>query len=59
MDMCLSYLDNIVDFSDTFDEHVSRLVAVLKCIQGAERRLNPEKCLFSAPEIKILAHLVS
>ena len=56
---CLCYLDDIVVFSKTFEEHLSRLSTVLKCVQAAGLRLNPKKCLFVAKEIKILGHLVN
>lgn len=56
---CLCYLDDIVVFSETFDEHLSRLTNVLQCVQSAGLRLNPRKCRFVAEEIKILGHLVN
>jgi transposase InsO family protein len=57
--MCLCYLDDIIVFSTDFEEHLSRLTAVFQCIQSAGLRLNPKKCLFAAPEIKVLGHLVN
>lgn len=57
--MCLCYLDDIVVFSETFDDHLNRLTSVLQCIQKAGLILNPRKCLFGAEEIKILGHRVS
>lgn len=56
---CLCYLDDIIVFSETFEEHLSRLKLVLKCLQDAGLVLNHKKCLFAAREIKILGHLVS
>ena len=57
--MCLCYLDDIVVFSESFEDHLTRLKTVLTCIQEAGLVLNPKKCLFCAREIKILGHLVS
>lgn len=57
--MCLCYLDDVVVFSKTFDEHLQRLEVVLQCLQEADLILNPKKCLFGAKQIKILGHLVS
>lgn len=57
--MCLCYLDDIIVFSKTFEDHLSRLSAVLGCIEKAGLCLNPKKCLFAAPEIKVLGHLVN
>ncbi|GFV72173.1 retrovirus-related Pol polyprotein from transposon 17.6 [Trichonephila clavipes] len=57
--MCLCYLDDIIVFSETFEDHLIRLRLVLKCLQEAGIKLNSKKCLFSAQEVKILGHLVS
>ncbi|GFQ89354.1 retrovirus-related Pol polyprotein from transposon 297 [Trichonephila clavata] len=56
--MCLCYLDDIIVFSETFDDHLQRLRSVLKCLQDAGLILNP-KCMFGSRQIKILGHLVS
>ncbi|GFX51082.1 retrovirus-related Pol polyprotein from transposon 297 [Trichonephila clavipes] len=55
--MCLCYLDDIIVFSETFEDHLIRLRLVLKCLQEAGLKLN-SKCLFAA-QVKILGHLVS
>ncbi|GFU73327.1 retrovirus-related Pol polyprotein from transposon 17.6 [Trichonephila clavipes] len=57
--MCLCYLDDIIVFSETFEDHLIRLGLVLKCLQEAGLELNSKKCLFAAQEVKILGHLVS
>ncbi|GFU78584.1 transposon Tf2-6 polyprotein [Trichonephila clavipes] len=57
--MCLCYLDDIIVFSETFEDHLIRLRLVLKCLQEAGLKLNSKKCLFAAQEVKILGHLVS
>ncbi|GFU21149.1 hypothetical protein TNCV_5115491 [Trichonephila clavipes] len=57
--MCLCYLDDIIVFSDTFEDHLIRLRLVLKCLQEAGLKLHSKKCLFAAQEVKILGHLVS
>ncbi|GFU45198.1 transposon Tf2-6 polyprotein [Trichonephila clavipes] len=57
--MCLCYLDDIIVFSETFEDHLIRLRLVLKCLQEVGLRLNSKKCLFAAQEVKILGHLVS
>ncbi|GFW32547.1 hypothetical protein TNCV_677041 [Trichonephila clavipes] len=45
--MCLCYLDDIIVFSETFEDHLIRLRLVLKCLQEAGLKLN-SKCLFAA-----------
>ncbi|GFW03288.1 retrovirus-related Pol polyprotein from transposon 17.6 [Trichonephila clavipes] len=57
--MFLCYLDDIIVFSETFEDHLIRLRLVLKCLQEAGLKLNSKKCLFAAQEVKILGHLVS
>ncbi|UYV68342.1 K02A2.6-like [Cordylochernes scorpioides] len=56
--MCLCYLDDIVVYAPTFEEHIHRLQIVLSCIQKAGLSLNHKKCLFGSRRIKILGHLV-
>ncbi|GFU95173.1 retrovirus-related Pol polyprotein from transposon 297 [Trichonephila clavipes] len=46
--MCLCYLDDIIVFSETFEDHLIRLRLVLKCLQEAGLKLN-SKCLFCCP----------
>ncbi|GFU36473.1 transposon Tf2-11 polyprotein [Trichonephila clavipes] len=43
--MCLCYLDDIIVFSETFEDHLIRLRLVLKCLQEAGLKLNSKKCL--------------
>ncbi|GFX80227.1 retrovirus-related Pol polyprotein from transposon 297 [Trichonephila clavipes] len=43
--MCLCYLDDIIVFSETFEDHLIRLRRVLKCLQEAGLKLNSKKCL--------------
>ena len=43
---CLIYLDDVVIFSKTFDEHIERLSTVLDRIRTAGLKLKPEKCQF-------------
>ncbi|KAG8200915.1 hypothetical protein JTE90_020555 [Oedothorax gibbosus] len=57
--MCLCYLDDIVVFYHTFQEHLRRLHCVLSCISKAGLILNKKKCQFGATEIKVLGHQVS
>lgn len=56
---CLCYLDDIVIFSTTFEEHLQRLNDVLTCLANAGLTLNTKKCRFASTSIKVLGHLVS
>jgi len=57
--ICLVYLDDIVIFSRTFYEHLSRLEAVLLGIREANLKLKFSKCSFFALSLRILGHIVS
>lgn len=56
---CLVYLDDVVVFSTTFEQHIERLEAVLQAIRTAGLSLKPEKCHFGYEELKFLGHIVS
>ncbi|GFW86076.1 retrovirus-related Pol polyprotein from transposon 17.6 [Trichonephila clavipes] len=55
--MCLCYLDDIIVFSETFEDHLIRLRLVLKCLQEAGLKLNSKK-FFCCPRSKDSSHLV-
>ncbi|UYV76724.1 K02A2.6-like, partial [Cordylochernes scorpioides] len=56
--ICLCYLDDIIEFSKTMDEHLQRLEMVLSCFSKAGLRLNSEKCSFGTSQMKVLGHLI-
>ena len=41
---CAAYLDDIIIFSDTWEEHLSHLRTVLSRIRAANLTLSPTKC---------------
>lgn len=57
--ICLCYLDDVVIFSRTFEEHLSRINTVLNCVANAGLQLNTRKCHFGCTQILILGHVVS
>ena len=59
MQSCLIYLDDIVVFSRTFEEHVQRLSMVFERLIDAGLKLSPEKCKLFQNRIKYLGHIVS
>lgn len=44
--MALVYLDDVIVYADSFDEHQQRLGLVLDALTNARLRLNPSKCFF-------------
>ena len=55
--ICLIYLDDIIVFSRTFDEHLSRLRMVFDRLCAANLTLNPSKCFFGQQSVLFLGHL--
>ena len=56
---CLVYLDYILLFSPTFDDHLLLLEEVFKKLRCANLKLKPAKCNLSKEEVVYLDHLVS
>ena len=59
MNWCIVYLDDIIIFSDTKEEHLKRLEAVFQKLSAADLKLKPSKCFFFREEIEYLGHVVS
>ncbi|CAF1301583.1 unnamed protein product [Adineta ricciae] len=56
---CLVYLDDIIVFSATFEQHQHDLRKVFTALSEANLTLKATKCHFCLPEIKYLGHLVT
>lgn len=56
--ICMCYLDDVVIFGRTFQEHNTRLDVVLTCIEKAGLVLNSKKCHFGERQTLVLGHLV-
>ena len=59
MNWCIVYLDDIIIFSDTKEEHLKRLEAVFQKLAAAGLKLKSSKCHFFKEEINYLGHVVS
>jgi len=57
--ICLLFLDDIIVFSSTFEEHIQRLEAVFQRLRDYGLKLKPSKCSFFQKEVKYLGHIVS
>ncbi|PIK37110.1 hypothetical protein BSL78_26063 [Apostichopus japonicus] len=55
----LVYLDDLLVFSRTLEEHVQKLDKVLTRLEEFGLRLNPDKCQFVHPSVKCLGHVIS
>ena len=56
---CLIYLDDIIIFSKTEDEHIKRLESVFRRLKEQNLKLKGKKCEFFKTEIKYLGFIVS
>ena len=56
---CLIYLDDVIVFSDTPDEHLRRMRIVFDCLCEHGLKLKPSKCEVFKSEINYLAHHMS
>jgi len=56
---CLIYLDDIIIFSETFEEHLERLNAVFSRLHDANLKLKAKKCEFFQGKVLYLGHIVS
>ena len=52
---CLFYLDDIIVFSSTWEEHLARLRQVFERLRHAKLKLEADKCTFAAKEVSYLA----
>ena len=53
------YLDDIIVFSSTWEEHLARLRQVFKRLTHANLKLEADKCTFAAKEVNYLGHRVT
>ena len=56
---CLIYLDDLIVFLQTTEEHLHRLRIVFNCLREYNLKLKPSKCSLFREEIDYLAHKVS
>lgn len=59
MKICAIYLDDLIIFSDSLEEHLKRLDMVLKRLKECNLKLNPKKCKFLQRKVKYVGHIVS
>ena len=57
--MCLCFLDDVIVYSDTFENHLTRLDLVFDRIRAAGLKLKAEKCSLFRSRVKFLGFFVS
>ena len=56
---CLIFLDDILIFSQNFEDHLERLERVLSKLKEHGLKLKPSKCEFFKTSVTYLGHVVS
>ncbi len=56
---CLVYLDDILIYAQTYEEHTARLSEVFARLAAAGLKLKPKKCSLFQQEVAYLGHVVS
>ena len=57
--ICLCYLDDVIVFASTFQEHLQRLEEVIARVASAGLKLKPRKCNLFQQKITYLGHIVT
>ena len=58
-EQCLIYLDNVMLFSATFEEHLERLTSVFERFSSTGLTLKLKKCQFAQKSVTYLGHIIS
>ena len=56
---CTAYLDDILIYSETLEEHQAHIKKVLEALFKVGLHLKPEKCEFHKTEVKYLGLIIS
>ena len=57
-DICGLYLDDIVVFSKSWEEHIRHIELILQRLKSYGLTIKLSKCFFACPEIEFLGHMV-
>ena len=55
---CLVYLDDVIIFGRTFEEHLSNLRSVLKRLREANLKVKPSKCALFQKQVLYLGYII-
>ncbi|CAF1652741.1 unnamed protein product, partial [Didymodactylos carnosus] len=58
-DYVLIYLDDIIIFSDTFEQHLQHLNQILSILNQHQFQLNYKKCLIAVQQLEFLSHVIT
>ena len=55
----VAYLDDILIFSDTYEQHIDHVRKVMKALQAKDLPLKLSKCEFHKKEVAFLSYIIS
>ena len=58
-EQCLVYMDDIIVYSSTLEEHLDRLDNVFHRLASCNLKIQPDKCEFLRKEVAYLGHIVT
>ena len=58
-DFCNVYIDDMIIFSSTVEDHVRHLRLVFDRLRAVGLKLHPAKCDFASPEVMYLGHMIT
>ena len=58
-DYVVVYIDDVLVFSRTIDDHLEHLSRVIQRLHGAGLKLKPSKCHFIREEVEYLGHMIT
>ena len=59
LNICFIFLDDLIIFSKTYEEHLDRLQLVFEKLRESGLKLSPKKCNLFMQKVKYVGHIVS
>ena len=59
LDICFIYLDDLIIFSKTYEDHFDKIKRVLHRLRESGLKPSPKKCTFFQEKVKYIGHIVS
>ncbi len=59
LSICCIYIDDLIIYSRTFEEHIERLETVFQRLRECNLKLAPEKCSFFKQKVNCVGHVIS
>ena len=56
---CNAYIDDMIVFSSSVDEHLKHLGLVFDRLKDVGVKLHPDKCEFASPKVHYLGHVIT